>query len=340
MIAPRCMQPLTYPRPPGRLSRSVSLAVLPLAAMVFVLSACGSQPESSPEPEDPTTSSEAALAYDLGSAMGAPTLSSNTCGATNQMTPSCAYSTAPDHAYFWTAPFTGNFTFTTSGASFDTILHIYNRGTGAAMGCNDDSNGTLQSSLSFAVNAGQQLSIVVDGYGGACGNFPLNITGTPIGPVKKAMTWALLGSVAPPGSGHAYALPGSDGFTNSYQGDTYTNQSLPVLCISKNGIPHPGTSVIGPPYETPGGAWRRTWSSSTLALSPPIAGTSLTSRTTANAFCASMFGSGYRMAEFHDGDAYLWSGWDLWGEARGNNLAPFYGTRFWVAINDQNTNPW
>jgi hypothetical protein len=37
-----------------------------------------------------------------------------TFGRPNEVTPSCAYSNASEHAYTWTAPYTGTFTFTTS----------------------------------------------------------------------------------------------------------------------------------------------------------------------------------------------------------------------------------
>jgi len=60
----------------------------------------------------------------------------------------------------------------------------------------------------------------------------------------------------------------------------------------------------------------------------------------ADSLCASTFGAGYRMAEFHDGDPGYWCGWDFWGDALSANLAPFVNTRFWVSINDQNANPW
>lgn len=161
----------------------------------------------------------------------------------------------------------------------------------------------------------------------------------PVGPLKTAMTWSLLASAAP-NSAHAYALVGSDSRTNPYQGDTLTNQMLPVLCIKKNQPPYPGSGTIGSPVQTPGGAWRRSWSGGTIALTAPVKGNTLLSRTAADAFCASQFGTGYRMAEFHDGDPTLWSGWDFWGEALNANLTPFRNTRFWVSINDQNANPW
>lgn len=158
-------------------------------------------------------------------------------------------------------------------------------------------------------------------------------------PVKNAMTWSLLKS-ASSGAYNAYALVGADAFTNPYQGDTLTSNVLPVLCINENNPPYPGAGVIGSPVQTPGGAWRKTWSGGTVALTAPVKGTTLTSLAVANALCASQFGAGYRMAEFHDGDATLWSGWDFWGAVLNAYICPFEGTRYWVSINGQNANPW
>jgi len=319
---------------------------LPLTALALALSACGAadQPGEGPAPTKPfdaqalvSQDSVSSFNFDLGSAMGSPVASSNTCGAANSNTPSCAYSAAPDHSYYWTAPYSGTFTFTTQGSSYDTMLNIYNASTGGVLGCNDDSAGTLQSSLSLSLSGGTRVRIVVDGYAGSCGAFGLNISGSSA-PAKRAMTWSLLGTAA--AGGEAYALPGADGVTNPYSGDTLTSQALPVLCIHKNNNPHPGTGVIGNPVQTPGGAWRRTWSYGTIALTPPTLGTSLTSRSVADSLCARHFGAGFRMGEHHDGDPAYWAGWDFWGEALGANLAPFQGTRFWVAINNQNANPW
>jgi hypothetical protein len=173
-----------------------------------------------------------------------------------------------------------------------------------------------------------------------CGSYVQFLTTLdPAKPPRKAMTWSLLDS-AKPNASSAYALPGTDGVTNPYQGDTWTNNTLPILCINKNNASYPGGGVIGSPVQTPGGAWRRTWSGGTVALSDPVRGTSLDSKATADALCSGQFGAGYRMAEFHDGDPTLWSGWDFWGAALNADLTPFKGTRFWVSINDQNANPW
>jgi hypothetical protein len=161
-----------------------------LVALALTLQACGAAddttPESSVKPTkpfdvstllNPRQVSAQNYGIGLGSSLGSPVVSSSTCGEANQSTPACAYSSAPDRTYVWTAPFAGTFTFTTSGSGYDTILDIYDSASGAALGCNDDSAGTLQSSIALTLNAGQQLRIVVDGYGGACGNFSLNISG-------------------------------------------------------------------------------------------------------------------------------------------------------------------
>ncbi len=169
--------------------------------------------------------------------------------------------------------------------------------------------------------------------------FTTNSSPAPV--MKNAMTWSVL-TTAQANSTNVYALPGSDSKTNPYQGDTWSKNELPLLCINKPSplLPSPGTAVIGNPVQTPGGAWRRTWSGGTIAATAPVKGTTLTSLAVANALCASSFGAGYRMAEFHDGAPNLWSGWDFWGKVLGANLGPFSGQRFWVSINDQNANTW
>lgn len=326
----------------------IARRLLLFVGLIPVLSACGSQADSLPPSADAKSDSRQTgvtggavdmWAVNIGSALGSPVASSFSCSEPNQSTPTCAYSGAGDQSYIWTAPFTGTFIFTTFGASYDTVLHVYDLGSGMALGCNDDASGSLQSSLEVGLIAGQPLRIVVDGYAWACGSFVLNISSASANPVRRAMTWALLDS-ATPSVNRAYALAGSDDTTNPSAGDTLTSQALPVLCINKNGMAHPGVSVIGNPVQTSGGAWRRTWSGATGALTAPITGTSLTSQSAADALCANQFGEGYRMAEFHDGDPNRWSGFDFWVEALGGNLAPFQNTRFWVFINDQDANPW
>jgi hypothetical protein len=124
---------------------------------------------------------QASFGGNLGSVVGNPVASNNTAGLTNEHQPTCVVSSsAPDLAYAWTAPATGTYTFSTVApliTTFDTILEIRNFDTGASLGCNDDSSGTLQSTVSVNLTIGQTIRIVVDGFGTSSGPFRLSIMG-------------------------------------------------------------------------------------------------------------------------------------------------------------------
>ncbi|REG32195.1 hypothetical protein ATI61_105523 [Archangium gephyra] len=120
----------------------------------------------------------------------------------------------------------------------------------------------------------------------------------------------------------AYVNVGSDGQSNAYSGDTSPYTSLPILCLKKDGRPAPS----GISFDFYNG-----WSGGEVRLSSPVTGSTLTSRATADGICASTYGSGWRMGEFHDGGG----GWGWWAAGSISTT-----TRFWVAINDQPANPW
>lgn len=145
------------------------------------------------------------------------------------------------------------------------------------------------------------------------------ITGcAPIVPpaTHAGMTWTVLQQI--PGVVHV----GTDAQTNPYNGDTPAAAVLPVLCLNVDNSPVP--AGITPDFYNG-------WARGSLALTPPVPGSQLTSLGAANALCAANFGPGWRMAEFHDGGG----GWSYWGFG----TLPA-GTRFWTAINDQPANPW
>lgn len=123
---------------------------------------------------------------------------------------------------------------------------------------------------------------------------------------------------------------GSDNVTNAYSGDTAAATSLPVLCLRV-------TNAAVPAGITPD--FYNGWAKGSVALTAPVAGSTLTSRTTADSLCSSTFGPAWRMAEFHDGyygsSLQYSGGWSYW--AYGTIAV---GQRFWVAINDQPANPW
>ncbi|NOK23194.1 hypothetical protein [Corallococcus carmarthensis] len=152
-------------------------ALLWLLCQAVALSACG--PEADLEAVSELRAQEqGTYGADLGRRVGAGIASINTCGLANDFTPTCSpSSTAPEIAYIWTAPWTANYTFTTQGSNFDTVLEVrpYNDTT-QSFGCNDDSNGTVQSSVTTHLTAGQTVYLIVDGYGASCGGAQVNIS--------------------------------------------------------------------------------------------------------------------------------------------------------------------
>ncbi|HTN85551.1 MAG TPA: MXAN_6577-like cysteine-rich protein [Sorangium sp.] len=115
-------------------------------------------------------------AIDLGSELPL-TRTGSTAGQPNSVTPSCTSgSTAPEMVFTYTAPAEDSYVIDTIGSTFDTVVHVHTGGCGGAtLLCNDDGGGSGPSRLTVALTAGQVITIVVDGYGGASGNFTLNI---------------------------------------------------------------------------------------------------------------------------------------------------------------------
>ncbi|WP_437781486.1 MXAN_6577-like cysteine-rich protein [Sorangium sp. So ce1097] len=121
-----------------------------------------------------------ATPIDLGSELPV-TRTGNTAGLPNSVTPSCATaSTASEMAFTYTAPADGSYVISTIGSSYDTVLHVHsNRCRGRTLSCNDDSGGGGTSRMTLTLTAGQVITIVVDGYNSASGNFTLNISAAP-----------------------------------------------------------------------------------------------------------------------------------------------------------------
>jgi hypothetical protein len=111
---------------------------------------------------------------------------------------------------------------------------------------------------------------------------------------------------------------------NPYKGDTSCRVVLPVLCFKPGGADVP--AGVQPDFY-------KGWTGGTLSATQPLMGAILESEATASARCEKELGSGWRMAEFHDGQG----GWGLQG-LRGAGLGNT--TRYWVRINDQKGNCW
>ena len=100
-----------------------------------------------------------------------------------------------------------------------------------------------------------------------------------------------------------------------YHGDTQCHQQRPLLCFRDIDAPVPET-LDDPLY----------WTGGIFASTPPQRGNRFKALADANAFCASTFGEGWRVASFHDG-----GGWTL----KGYGIPSSGNSRVWIDIKDQ-----
>ena len=107
--------------------------------------------------------------------------SGNTCDNIDDYDEECPYtlSTSPDVVYTFTP--TGNTAITVDlcGSGYDTKTYVYDSGM-MTVACNDDfyfdaTCGTYVSYLEATLTGGQTYYIVIDGYGGDCGDYVLNV---------------------------------------------------------------------------------------------------------------------------------------------------------------------
>ena len=148
---------------------------------------------------------------------------------------------------------------------------------------------------------------------------PAPVSPTPTTRVCKAMTWGVRGQ-----KGLTTWVGAIDGSTNAYDGDTPCSESRPMLCFQ------PGTRPRPAAFSFPALVSAIGWTGGAIALLPEVIGLEVRSREVADRMCATRFGEGWRMAEFHDGGA--------WGFGAEGELPR--DSRFWVAINDQPSNMW
>ncbi len=113
---------------------------------------------------------------DLGGVLGTAVATGSTAGLSGDTVVGCAPSMAPAAIYTWTAPSAGAYIFTTLGSSFDTVLGVTRR---EALQCNDDSAGSLQSTVNVTLAMGERVSIAIGGFAAAAGTYQLNISRIP-----------------------------------------------------------------------------------------------------------------------------------------------------------------
>lgn len=141
----------------------------------------------------------------------------------------------------------------------------------------------------------------------------------------KGMTWTKLGHSSAFGIDQVGCNGGAVDGCNPYQGDTNCKNILPVLCVKNDGSPRP-------PYTATPSEFYDGWLGGQITTTLPILGDALRSRSVGDKLCSSSFGSGWRMAEFHDNPSGGW-GFRAYGNVRSSQ-------HYWVAINDQPANCW
>ncbi|MEQ1564576.1 MAG: hypothetical protein ABMA64_02975 [Myxococcota bacterium] len=102
------------------------------------------------------------------------TVSGTTFGLTGDNAGSCGGSEASDATWAFTAPADADYTFSTTGSLYDTVLYVLDGCGGPELACNDDTNG-LQSRVRVPMLAGQTVIVVVDGYLASSGDYTLRI---------------------------------------------------------------------------------------------------------------------------------------------------------------------
>lgn len=161
------------------------------------------------------------------------------------------------------------------------------------------------------------------------------------------LTFGLYGHDATLGVDHV----GYDGTGNPYTGDTKCSMKRPILCVAVDNSPRPN-------YSFAGDAFYQGWVLGHYATTPAIKGSLISSEADGDARCATAFGTGWKMSEWHDG-AYVegmdathfgntlgsLSAWPATPDGYGGSAQWGYGnirsdTRYWVAINTTSGNCW
>ncbi len=151
------------------------------------------------------------------------------------------------------------------------------------------------------------------------------ITVPSCAPPPKGLTWKLVSTNAPTGTIRVgCGNSAGQNECNPYQGDTACTAALPILCIKKAGTGFPLSRPASVNNISQYNKWSGGVVGTTSATVPPatLAG--------ANALCVSEFGTGWRVAEFHDG-------WGWYFQAYGGVGDPT--KRFWINANGPNGQP-
>ena len=104
---------------------------------------------------------------------------SGTTSGSSTLSGSCGGSSAPEQVFQWTPSTSGQWTLSTCGSGYDTLLYVSTSCGQASseLSCNDDGTSCANNGSRIQENfiAGQTYYIVVDGYSTRAGSFTLNV---------------------------------------------------------------------------------------------------------------------------------------------------------------------
>lgn len=178
-------------------------------------------------------------------------------------------------------------------------------------------------------------------------------------PAKKGLTWGKVTHDSALGidfvgcHGQPRVSGNSTGSCDPYEGDTSCTVALPILCLKPENLPRPNYAITGSAGGLPAEGYNG-WTGGQIGLTEPVRGSDLTSAATGDAMCTAALGSGYQMAEHHDGKYIVGMGEttyyaQTWPPASQLSTGGWswyaYGSlpensRFWVKINGQPANCW
>ncbi len=135
----------------------------------------------------------------------------NTCNFANDYDEVCDYSgsLSPDVVYSWYACEDGllDISLCNPGTTYDTKLYVYENDASTLVGCNDDScsgfiselgtdpdGGVYDDGQPVPVVMGNTYYIVVDGYGGDCGDYEITVDGPQCTTATESSSFSLVKS--------------------------------------------------------------------------------------------------------------------------------------------------
>lgn len=175
--------------------------------------------------------------------------SGNTCGFTNDYDEVCPYtgSTSPDVAYEYTpgSDVAVDISLCNDGTDYDTKLYVYESSCpGVLVACNEDACSTPQypnpyvsELIGVMLTGGTTYFIIVDGYGGYCGNYVITVDeGVPPPPRPECPAVGTLFGQQPHMPDESWSFGNADANSGYLVQENFWDVTLPICDIHWWGI--------------------------------------------------------------------------------------------------------